>query len=79
VKSFSVRPLTGLAEKIYMMLYMEESKGLDGPRRYLQYGSCAVTCFITCTSWSSKRLPKYPLPTFSLYKIFKLFHENSSI
>jgi hypothetical protein len=29
-----VRPLMRLAEKIYMMLYEEESKGLDGPRRY---------------------------------------------
>jgi hypothetical protein len=33
-----VRPLTRLAEKIYMMLYKEESKELDGPRRYLQDG-----------------------------------------
>ena len=47
---------TGLVGNIYKMLYEEESKGLDGPRRYLQGGPCDVTC----TSLSSKRLPKYP-------------------
>jgi hypothetical protein len=35
--------VTGLVEMIYMMLYEEESKGLDGPRRYLQDGPRAVT------------------------------------
>ena len=35
--------MTGLVEMIYMMLYEEESKGLDGPRRYLQDGPRAVT------------------------------------
>ena len=30
-------------EMIHMMLYKEESKGLDGPRRYLQDGPRAVT------------------------------------
>ena len=28
-----VRPLTRLAEKIYMMLYEEETQGLDGPEK----------------------------------------------
>jgi hypothetical protein len=40
---YTVRPVTGLVEMIYMMLYEEESKGLDGPRRYLQDGPRAVT------------------------------------
>jgi hypothetical protein len=35
--------VTGLVEMIYMMLYEEESKGLDGPRRHLQDGPRAVT------------------------------------
>ena len=30
-------------EMIHMMLYEEESKGLDRPRRYLQDGPCGVT------------------------------------
>ena len=38
-----VRPVTSLVEKIYMMLYEEESKGLDGPRGYLQDDLRAVT------------------------------------
>jgi len=35
--------MTGLMEKIYEMLYEEESKGLDRPRRYLRDGPCGVT------------------------------------
>ena len=44
---------------IYIMLYKEESKGLGGPRRYLQDGPCAITC----TSLSSKtaQVPILPL------------------
>ena len=38
-----VRLVTGLVEMIYIMLYEEESKGLDGPRRYLQDDPRAVT------------------------------------
>ena len=39
----AVRPLTRLAENIYKRLYEEDSKGLDGPRRYLQGGPRTVT------------------------------------
>jgi hypothetical protein len=35
--------LSRLMEMIYMMLYKEEPKGLDGPRGYLQDGPRAVT------------------------------------
>jgi hypothetical protein len=35
--------LSRLVEMIHMMLYEEESKGLDGPRGYLQDGPRAVT------------------------------------
>jgi hypothetical protein len=30
-------------EIIYIMLYKEESKGLNNPRGYIQDGPCAVT------------------------------------
>jgi hypothetical protein len=35
--------LSRLVEMIHMMLYVEESKGLDDPRGYLQDGPRAVT------------------------------------
>ena len=35
--------LSRLMEMIHIMLYEEESKGLDGPRGYLQDGPRAVT------------------------------------
>ena len=35
--------LSRLMEMIHMMLYEEESKGLDDPRGYLQDGPRAVT------------------------------------
>jgi len=54
----SVRLMTGLMEKIYMMLYEEESKGLDRPRM--------ARVVSRDTPPSSRRLPKYPLPTVSM-------------
>jgi len=39
----SVRLLSRLVEMIHIMLYEEDSKGLGGPRRYLQDGPRAVT------------------------------------
>jgi len=42
------------------MLYEEEAQELDGSRRYLQGGPRSVTWPVTCTSLTSKRLPKHP-------------------
>jgi len=39
----NVRPVTGLVEIIYIMLYEEESKGLDSLRGYLQDSPRAIT------------------------------------
>jgi len=51
--TISVRPVTGLVEMIYMMLYEEESKGLDG-REDIYKMARALS---RDTSPSPKRLP----------------------
>ena len=48
-----VRPPTRLAEKIYIMLYVEEAQGHDGPEKI----STRWPARCNVTSPSSKRLP----------------------
>ena len=46
-------------ETIHMMLYEEESKGLDGPRRYLQDGPRAVTWHVAELKETAQVTPPY--------------------
>jgi hypothetical protein len=44
---------------IHIMLYKEESKGLDGPREYLQDGPRAVTWHVAELKETAQVLPPY--------------------
>ena len=75
MKSFSVRPLTRLAEKIYMMLYMEESE-VDGPKKISTIWIMRYHVIYHVHVAEFKETAQVPIPTFSLYKIFKLFQRE---
>ena len=75
MKSFSVRPLTRLAEKIYMMLYMEESEGLMAQEDIYNMDH-ALSRDI---SRARRGVQRDPYQHLLYIKYLSYFNENSSI
>ena len=79
MKSFSVRPLTRLAEKIYMMLYMEESEGLMAQEDIYNMDHARSRDISRARRGVQRDCPSTPYQHFLYIKYLSYFNENSSI